>query len=238
MSTEIATESARAEVSDGTTMDVHVARPVGAGPRPCILLLQEIFGVNEHIRDVAARLAAEGYVVAAPDMFHRTHPNYTAGYDNIMASIEVAMKYTAENSEADLRAALSLMPRLEGVQGDRLAALGFCMGGRLAFCANAYAPLRCAVSFYGGSIHPDKIGLAPQLSGHTLFFWAGKDTYIPAEQHQAVIAEMRRLGKPFTSVEISDVNHGFFCNARGDYDAGAAAQAWALTKEFLKRHLG
>lgn len=238
MSTEIATESARAEVSDGTTMDVHVARPAGAGPRPCILLLQEIFGVNEHIRDVAARLAAEGYVVAAPDMFHRTHPNYTAGYDNIMASIEVAMKYTAENSEADLKAALALMPRLTGVQGDRLAALGFCMGGRLAFCANAYAPLRCAVSFYGGAIHPDKIGLAPQLSGHTLFFWAGKDTYIPAEQHQAVIAEMRRLGKPFTSVEISDVNHGFFCDARGDHDAGAAAQAWALTKEFLKRHLG
>lgn len=238
MSLDITTEQVRIAVGDGTTMSALLTRPGGLGARPGILLLQEIFGVNDHIQRVAARLAGEGYTVLAPDLFHRTHPGYQAGYEDIGASVRVAMKYGGAQSEADLRAALAHLEQLEGVQGDRLAALGFCMGGRLAFCANAYAPLRCAVSFYGGGISPDKIHLAPALSGHTLFFWAGKDAYIPVEQQAAVLAELRRLAKPFTSVEVSYANHGFFCDARSDYDPAAAAQAWALTREFLRSHLG
>ena len=237
MSHPIKTESVRVAVGDGTTMDAHVARPEGAEKRPGVLLLQEVFGVNEHIRDVASRIAAEGYVVIAPDLFHRTQPGFIGSYDDIQAAIKIASTYTSGHSKADLEASLAHLRGMDGVAGDRLAALGFCMGGKLAFTAGALAPIRAAVSFYGGGIYPDKIDLAPRLTGHVLFFWAGKDHYIPTESHQAVIAEMRRLDKPFTSVEVSHVNHGFFCNARGDYDAAAAAQAWALTRAFLKAHL-
>jgi carboxymethylenebutenolidase len=220
-------------------MEGYVARPAGAGPWPGVLVLQEIFGVNAHIRSVADRIAREGYVALAPDLFHRTAPGYESGYDQaaIEASIALAMKYTGAQSEADIRASAAHLGGLGGVQGDRLAAIGFCMGGRLAFTANAFTRLRAAVSYYGGGIHPDKIQLASQLSGPTLFFWAGKDHYIPVEQHRAVTDELRKLGKPFVSVEVSDVNHGFFCEARSDYNENAAAQAWALTREFLRRHL-
>jgi carboxymethylenebutenolidase len=237
MSHEITSERVRIEVADGTAMEAYVARPAGAGPWPGVLVLQEIFGVNVHIRSVADRIAREGYVALAPDLFHRTDPGFDGSYDRIQECIDVAMKYTGEQSEADLRASGEHLGRMAGVQGDRLAAIGFCMGGRLAFSANAFAPLRAAVSYYGGGIHPDKIHLAAQLSGPTLFFWAGKDQYIPSEQHRAVVDELRKLGKPFVSVEFSDVNHGFFCDARADYDENAAAQAWALTREFLRRHL-
>lgn len=238
MTTEITTERVRIDVADGTTMEGHVARPAGGGPYPGLVLLQEIFGVNAHIRDVAARLAREGHVVLAPDLFHRTHPGYDASYDDIPASIAVARSYTAAQSEADLRAACAHITQLPGVKADRIGAIGFCMGGRLAFTANGLAPLRAAVSYYGGGIAPDKIHLAPRLSGPTLFYWAGKDPYIPAEQHREVSDALRKEGKPFVSVEFSDVHHGFFCDARHDYDEAAAAQSWALTKEFLRRHLG
>jgi carboxymethylenebutenolidase len=237
MSHEITNERVRIEVGDGTAMEGYVARPAGAGPWPGVLVLQEIFGVNTHIRSVADRIAREGYVALAPDLFHRAAPGFDGSYDRIEECIAVAMKYTGEQSEADLRASAAHLGGLAGVEGDRLAAIGFCMGGRLAFAANAFTRLRAAVSFYGGGIHPDKIQLAAQLSGPTLFFWAGKDHYIPVEQHRAVTDELRKQGKSFVSVEVSDVNHGFFCEARSDYNENAAAQAWALTREFLRRHL-
>jgi len=237
MTIQITTDHVRIDVADGTTMDGHVVRPAAPGTFPGILLLQEVFGVNGHIRDVAARLAREGYVVLAPDLFHRTNPGWEGSYDDIPASIKVAQAYTAEQSEADLRAASAHLAKLDAVEADHLGALGFCMGGRLAFTANAVTQLRAAVSYYGGGISPDKLHLASQLHGPTLFFWAGQDPYIPADQHRAVKDAMHKAGKPFVSVEFSSVSHGFFCDERKDYDEDAAAQSWAMTKEFLRRHL-
>jgi carboxymethylenebutenolidase len=237
MAMDIVTERVRVEVSDGTAMDAYVARPSGGGPYPGLLVLQEIFGVNAHIRDVAERLAREGYVTLAPDLFHRQFPNYDETYEDIPASVALAMRYTGDQAEADLKAAYERLRGIEGVQADRIGALGFCMGGRLAFVANAVAPLRAAVSFYGGGIATDKLHLAERLSGPMLFFWAGKDTYIPIEQHRSLTDTLAKLEKPFVSVEMSSVNHGFFCDARSDYDAAASAQAWPLTLAFLRCHL-
>ncbi|AKT37610.1 dienelactone hydrolase family protein [Chondromyces crocatus] len=237
MTQTITTESVTIQVADGTTMGAHVARPAGSDKLPGVILLQEIFGVNEHMRDIASRIAAEGYVVIAPDLFHRTHPGFIGSYDDIPGGIKVASAYTNEHVEADLRATFAHLTTMEGIDAEHVAVMGYCMGGRLAFTANALIPVRAAISFYGAGIYPDKTPLAPALHGPTLFFWAGKDSFIPATQRDAVIAEMRRVGKPFTSVEVSHVNHGFFCDARSDYDAAAAAQAWAVTKAFLKSHL-
>jgi carboxymethylenebutenolidase len=234
---EITTERVRIEVSDGTTMEAHVARPASAGPHPGLVLLQEIFGVNAHIRDVAARLAREGYVVLAPDLFHRVAPGYEAGYENIQDSIGLAMKYTATNSEADVRAACAKVASLDGVRADRIGAIGFCMGGRLAFVANAVAPLKAAVSYYGGGIGADKLHLTESLSGPMLFYWAGRDAYIPAEQRRAVTDALAKAEKPHIDVFFSQQDHGFFCDARSNYDAAAAAQSWELTRAFLKSNL-
>jgi carboxymethylenebutenolidase len=237
MERTIVTESARVEVADGTVMDAVLVRPApSGGPRPGILLLQEIFGINAHMRDLAERLAREGYVVLVPDLFHRTAPGYVGQYDDVPASIAIAQGYTAEQNEADLKAAHARLSSLDGVDGSRLAAFGFCMGGRLAFVANAVASFRAAVSFYG-NIAPDKLPLTGRLSGPMLFVWAGKDQYISPAQHHAVTEELRRHGKPFVDIEFSSVNHGFFCDTRNDYDADAAAQAWPLTLAFLRAHL-
>lgn len=234
---EIREERVQIEVSDGTTMEAYVARPSAAGPHPGIVLLQEIFGVNSHIRDVAGRLAREGYVVLAPDLFHRHTAGYEAGYEDIQASISVAMTYTAVQSEADVRAACAAVTKLDGVVSDRIAAIGFCMGGRLAFVANAVAPLRAAVSYYGGGIGNDKLHLTGSLAGPILFYWAGKDPYIPVEQRRAVADALAKAEKPFVDVLFSQQSHGFFCDARSDYDAAAAAQSWELTRAFLAHHL-
>ncbi|MCC6552613.1 MAG: dienelactone hydrolase family protein [Polyangiaceae bacterium] len=238
MAREIVTERVRIEVADGTAMDAFVARPADGGPHPGLLVIQEIFGVNAHIRDVTERFAREGYVALSPDLFHRQAPGYEAGYEDIPASIALAMKYSNEESEADLRAACDHLRGRADVKADRIGAIGYCMGGRLAFAANALAPLSAAVSYYGAGIASDKMHMADKLSGPMLFVWAGLDAYIPAEQHLTLTAELRRRGKPFVSVEFSSVSHGFFCNARSDYNAAAASQVWPLTLAFLRSHLG
>lgn len=231
------TERVQIPVGDGTTMNGYVCRPEGDEPRAAILLFQEIFGVNAHIRSVAERFAREGYLVLAPDLFHRIQPDYEAGYDDIGASIKLAMQYTGVHSEADVRAAADFLAKYPGVKADRIAALGFCMGGKLAFVANGVAKLACAVSFYGGGI-PEKLSFAEAFSGPMMLIWAGKDAYIPLEHTRATVDELRKHDKAYVSIEFSAQNHGFFCDARSDYHAGAASQAWALVTAFLETNLG
>lgn len=228
-------ERVEIQVSDGTTMSGHLCRPEGDAPRPGLLILQEIFGVNPHIRDVAERYAREGFVTLAPDLFHRIQPDYVGSYDDIPASGKLAMAYN--ESDVDLAAAAAFLSKHPAVVGDRLGALGFCMGGRLSFVANAVGKLRCAVSFYG-SIAPDKLAYAERLSGPQMMIWAGKDAHVSEDKARASVEAVRKAGKPYVNVEFSEQNHGFFCDARSSYDAGAAAQTWALSLAFLRTHLG
>lgn len=232
---KVRTERVEIPVSDGTTMSGHLVIPEGDERRPGIVILQEIFGVNEHIKDVAERYAREGYVTFAPDLFHRQKPDHIGSYEDVPASIQLAMKYEGAQSEADVRAATEYLRNHPAVNG-RIGCLGFCMGGRLTFVANGVAKLDAAVSFYGNPA-PDKLSYAETLSGPMLFIWAGKDSYIPRTAQIATIDKLRELGKPYISVEFSEQNHGFFCDARSDYNAGAARQAWALTTAFLATHL-
>jgi carboxymethylenebutenolidase len=232
----ITTEEIRVEVSDGTTLGGYLALPQGAGPHPGLLVFQEIFGVNPHIRDITERLARQGYAALAPDLFHRITPGYQGSYDDIDASIAVAMKVMPADLEADLHAAAKYMGTHPAVRD--LGAIGFCLGGFVAFLANAVLPLKAAVSYYGGRIAPALLPLTPRLSGPTLFFWAEKDGFIPLEQHRSVADSLRQHGKPFVDVEFGGVDHGFFCDARSHHDPKAAAQSWALSLAFLKDHLG
>lgn len=232
----ITTEWVTIEVADGTKMDAYVARPAGGEERPGLLVLQEIFGVNAHIRDVAERFAREGYVALAPDIFHRFAPRYEGTYDDIPKSIALTSNLTPAGVTADLAASFDHLSGLAGVKEGAVGAIGYCMGGRLAYVTNAIKPLAAAVSYYGGGIQ-GHLDLAPRLSGPMLFAWAGKDGYIPAEARDSVLSALRAADKPFTSAEFSWADHGFFCDARSNYDAVAAAQMWPLTLAFLASHL-
>jgi carboxymethylenebutenolidase len=230
---EIRTSHVTIPVADGTAMGGYLAAPAAPGPHPAIFVIQEIFGVNEHIRDVTERFARAGYLALAPEIFHRFAPGYQGSYDDIPASVALTSKLTPEAVTADLAATHAWLAARDDVRRGAIAAIGYCMGGRLAFVANAMLPLGAAVSYYGGGIATNHLALAGALRGPQLLVWAGNDPYIPPADRDRVHAAVRDAGKRYVNVEFSGVNHGFFCDARSDYDAGASRQAWALTMAFL-----
>lgn len=234
---EIVAERVAVGVGDGTQMGGYLARPALPGPQPALLVLQEIFGVNAHIRDVADRFARQGYVTLAPELFHRSAPGYEGSYDDVQGGIAEASKLTPAGVEADLAAAHAYLQSYSSVRRDRIGAIGYCMGGRLAFLANAQLPLQAAVSYYGGGIVPGLLPLAGKMVGPLLLVWAGQDGYIPPDHRRAVAEALRAAGKPFVDVEFSHADHGFFCDARSHYEPRAARQVWSLTLSFLAAHL-
>ncbi|MDE2492184.1 MAG: dienelactone hydrolase family protein [Elusimicrobia bacterium] len=223
-------------VGDGTEMAAYRARPKGAAKAPGLLLLQEAFGVNAWIRAVAERFAREGWSVLAPELFHRTAPGFEGSYGDFAAVQPHLQALTADGMAADLRAAHARLEQ-SGSAGD-VCAVGFCMGGRAAFLADAVLPLKAAVSFYGAGIAPALLDRAPSLSGPILLIWGGRDKHIPPETTAAVSAALRAAGKSFAAAEFSDGDHGFFCDARPTYHAPSAVRAWALTLAFLKTRGG
>jgi len=215
---------------DGTSLRAFVARPDGRAGRG-LLLFQEAFGVNSHIRDVAGRFAAEGFLVIAPELFHRTAaPGFEVSYTDFPSAAPHLQAITEQGLDADVRAAFGWLEQ-EGV-GRNTAAVGYCLGGRVAFVANSAVPLKAAASYYGGRI-PPLVGRAPKLSGPMLFFWGGVDHHIPEEDRETVVRAVRGARKVSVNVVFSDADHGFFCDARASYHPAAAAQAWALTRAFF-----
>jgi carboxymethylenebutenolidase len=214
---------------DGTSLRAFVARPDGR-PARGLLLFQEAFGVNAHIRDVAGRFAAEGFLVISPELFHRTAPAFECAYSDFALAAPHLQAITEQGLDADVRAAYTWISG-EGVGGN-CAAVGYCLGGRVAFVANSALPLKAAASYYGGRI-PPLLQRASKLSGPMLFFWGGQDHHIPETDRQAVVSGVRDAGKVFVNVIFSDADHGFFCDARRSYHPAAAAQAWSLTQTFL-----
>ena len=217
-------------VADGTSMRAYVARPDGAAPGRGLLVFQEAFGLNAHVRDVTERFAAAGFIAMAPELYHRTAPGFEARYDDLPTAMTQLKQITIEGLEADIRASMGWLDRA-GV-GDNTASVGYCMGGRVSFVANTTVPLKAGVSYYGGGL-PPLVGRAANLSGPMLFFWGGIDHHIPEEHRRAVIAGVSAAGKPFVDVVFSNADHGFFCDARPSYHASSAVQAWSLTLAFL-----
>lgn len=233
----IATEKVTLQVADGTAMNSFVARPAGSGKYPGMLVFQEAFGVNEHIRDVTQRIAREGYVAIAPELFHRTAPGFEGRYDDFPSVMPHMQAMTETGTIQDIRAAFEWLQKNPQVKPERIGSIGFCMGGRTSFLACATVPLRAAVSFYGGGIAPTLLPRAASLHGPMLLFWGGLDKHIAQDQIRAVVEECRRAGKAYVNVEISDADHGFFCDARPSYNPAAAKEAWSLTRAFLETHV-
>jgi carboxymethylenebutenolidase len=219
-------------------MRAFVVQPRSAGPHPRLLVLQEAFGVNAHIRDVATRFAGQGFMAIAPELFHRTAPGLEAPYDDFPGVMPHLRALTPEGMAADMHAAYDWLRAAPGVAGERTAAVGYCMGGRAAFLANAELPLRASVSYYGGSIADTLLDRVGDLHAPQLMFWGGKDTHIPPRKHRAIDDALRAAGKPYTTVEFGEADHAFFCDARPSYHPDVAAEAWALTLAFFDRTLG
>lgn len=228
------------QVSDGTPMSAWVARPKTGEVQSGLLVFQEAFGVNAHIRDITERFAKEGYLAIAPELFHRTVEGFQGRYNDFPSTMPHMQALTNGGMEADQRAAYEWL-RANGAGESPISAIGYCMGGRAVFLAALTLPLACAISYYGGGIAPSAsgpglIGRASELRAPMLFFWGGRDKHITPVHIRAITDGLRAAGKSCVNVEISDADHGFFCDARSSYNPAAAALAWPLTLAFLKTH--
>ena len=203
--------------------------PAGSGPG--LLLWQEIFGVNEHIRAVAEQYALDGFVVLAPDVFWRQAPRVELGY--VGADRERAMAlmggYGGADALADIAAAaqaLRARPELKGGVGT----FGYCMGGRLAYLSAATAGMDAAVAFYGGGIH-GQLDRAATIACPIQFHYAERDDHIPP----AAVDSVRKAfaGRAAEVHVYPGAMHGFNCWARASYHAPSAALAHGRALSFL-----
>jgi len=242
---EIVTE--RVEIpTDGGTMGGYLARPT-TGKHPGVLVFMEIFGINSHIRDVAQRIAREGYVALAPDYFHRTGPGVEYGYDEegMERGMALLAALRADEMISDVNAAISWLRTRADIQSDRIGAIGFCIGGHMAYLSACETAVSCVASFYGGGIAAPEgpggaestIGRTHKIKGRILCLFGANDGYIPPDQAEAIAAALEAAGVNHETVVYPGADHGFFCDQRDSYQTAAAADAWDRVKALFAAEL-
>jgi len=220
------------------TIDAYLARPTAPGSYPGIIVFQEVFGVNAHIRDVADRLAREGYIAIAPALYQRSEPGFEAGYtpDDLALGRQYKDATRAEELIGDTRAAITYLQTIDGYNGN-LGTIGFCFGGHVAYLIATLPEIKATASFYGAGI-PDfcpgetepTITRTSQIQGKILCFFGTADPLISAEQNAAVETALQQAEVDYQVIRYPDVDHGFFCDRRGSYNAEAAKAAWNEVK--------
>lgn len=206
-------------------------------PAPAIVVLQEIWGVNEHIRSVADQYASDGFVALAPDLFWRMKPRVDLGYDE--AGTKEAFGYRRgidlDLADRDIASAVDVLTGMKEVEGG-VGAVGYCMGGMLAYRAAAKAGIGCAVCYYGGGI-AQMLDLASSIDVPMSMHFGERDTHITKDQVDAIEGVFGSRG----NVRIDryrDADHGFNCWARPSYHQRSAALAHGRSLAFLATHLG
>ena len=214
--------------SDSFKLGAYRADPSGVA-KGGVVVIQEIFGVNHHIRAVCDRLAAEGYAAVAPAIFDRQQPNFECGYSP--DEIANARKFVANPDWGammkDMQAAID-----DANTAGPTAILGFCLGGSLAFLAAARLNgLSAAIGYYGGQIakHADEKPKVP-----TQLHFGEKDAAIPMSDVEMI---KQKRGGDCEIYVYANAQHGFNCDERGSYDEASARLAWQRSMAFLQKHL-
>lgn len=218
-------------------LPVNITLPE-SGTGPGVVLIQEIFGVNEYIRDVADRLASEGYVVLTPHMFFRIEDGFEINVtspDDIPAALEVAGQYGMDHGIADTGAALTHLASLDEVTGP-VGIIGFCFGGSWAYLAAAHHDPACAVSYYGSQV-ADNLDLINQITCPVVFHFGSEDAHLPSENVDALIAAAQ--GNDLLEVHVAaGAGHAFDNSFNPMFsNPEAAAPAWDRTTKLLADNL-
>ena len=213
--------------ADGHRVAAYRADPTGT-PRGAIVVVQEIFGVNSHIRSVVDRFAADGYVAIAPAMFDRVERGVDLGYtpDAIKRGRDLKAQITTEWMTRDVEAAIANV-----AAAGKVALVGYCWGGFVTWmCAHHAKGLACAVDYYGsGTVENGDLRPRVPLMGH----FSDHDGSLPTDKVQALASKHDNV-----QIFIYPAEHGFNCDVRGSYDAGAAKLARERTLQFFGQHIG
>jgi carboxymethylenebutenolidase len=233
------TQDVEIETSNGETMGAYLALPEGGAPAPAVLVFMEIFGVNGHIRDVTDRVAAEGYVALAPDYFHRTAPGIQLGYDDagMQQGMGLLGKLKADEMIADAKDAIAYLRSRKDVIGDRIGAIGFCIGGHMTYLTACETDIVAAASYYGGGIAapqglgggPSTLSRTPKIKGRIHCYFGGQDHMIPSEQVEAIRKALVDAGVEHEIHVYPEADHGFHCDQRASYHEASARDAWQRT---------
>ena len=211
---------------DGHEFSCYLAKPDGKA-RGAVVIVQEIFGVNEHIRSVVEQYAAAGYLTIAPALFDRIGRNIELKYTPDQAALGRGYMLQIERSDAlkDIAAAIAVVRHAGGV-----AVIGFCWGGQLAWYAASKLGVSAAVAYYGTRLWEalDDLPTAPMM-----LHFGEQDAHTSPEQLAAI-----RQGFPAGVYHVYPAGHGFNCPVRPSYDAASAQLAWERTTQFLAEHLG
>ncbi len=236
---DITTERVGIAVGGGS-MGGYLARPADTETRPAVIVFMEIFGINSHIRDVVERVAREGYVALAPDYFQRTGPGVEYGYDDdgMAKGMVLLGQLKSDEMIADAQATLDYLRGRSDVRGDRIGAMGFCIGGHMTYLTACETDVVASASFYGGGVaapqgpggQASTIGRTVNLRGRILCLFGEKDGFIPLDQVDAIKAALADAGVAHDSVVYPGADHGFFCDQRDAYRKDAADDAWNRVK--------
>jgi carboxymethylenebutenolidase len=229
------------QTADGP-MDLYESLPDGK-PVGAVIVIQEAFGVNDHIQDVTRRFAKAGYRAVAPTVFHRAGGG-TAPYTDFT---KVMPLFKGVNDDAvlmDVDATIAHL-RGQGFREEQIGLVGFCFGGRVSFLVATRRKLGAAVGFYGGGIavarrpgFPVLIGDTGKLATPWLGLFGDKDQGIPVEDVELLRETLRREAKVANLVvRYPDAEHGFNCDVRASYNEAAAKDAWARALDWLRTHL-
>ena len=226
-------------------MDAFLARLEGTGPFSAVVVVQEAFGVNDHIRDVCRRFAGEGYVALAPELFHRAGRGIVLPYDQFEAVRPYLSALSNESIEQDLAVSLDHLRERADVDPRRVGMLGFCIGGFVAFLGACRLDPGAVVSFYGGGIVRPRaegaikplLGEAGKIRAPILCFFGAEDRGIPPGDVKAIEVGLDRLKTPHEVVVYPGAGHGFFCDQRAAYHAESARDAWRRTLDWLGKYL-
>jgi carboxymethylenebutenolidase len=221
-------EHVKLEANDGHKLDAYVAHPKGE-PLAGLVVVQEIFGVNRHIRSVTDGYAKEGFLAVAPALFDRYERGVELAYEgeDMQKARSLISRLNMDDALKDTAAALEYARRQTG---KKFGVIGYCFGGTIAWLAAARLAVEAAVGYYGGQIakFADEHPKAP-----IMLHFGKLDQHIPKESVDAV-----QTANPDVPVFWYDAGHGFNCNDRTSYNADAAKLAKERSLEFLKKHLG
>lgn len=216
--------------SNGGTANGYLAVPA-SGKGPGVVVIQEWWGLVPHIKDVCDRLAAEGFVALAPDLYHGKSTTSPDEAGKLMMALRI------DEAERDLRGAANYLLNNASTAGSKVGTVGFCMGGALSlYAATKNQQVGACVVFYGG--HPNVKPDLPSLQAPVLGLYAGRDGFVTPALAQELEQRLKQLGKSAEIHIYPDVDHGFFNDQRpAVYNEAAAKDAWARVIAFFRKHL-